>query len=332
MKKRSDTPFISVVIPARNAEQLLPSCLESLNNLDYPREKFEVIIADGLSCDNTRKIAEEYGARVITNPGRTVVAGRNVGFEAARGELIAFSDVDCMMDKNWLRNSVKYFSNAKVACVGGPNLTPDNETVFGKAVGFVFNQRFFAAGSVHARVLKQIKEARSIPGCNAIYRREVLKKVMPMDEKLVEAEDAQMNQNILDLGYKLLYTPDVFLWHYRRSSPRKLWYQMYRYAIGRVIVGKRNPKMLNATYVGIGFAIPLLLIISIISYLVEPLYFALLWGLFIVAGLFFTFLALIQTKSLGIALNVPFVISIIALAWSFGFLRQLILSAKARKF
>lgn len=330
MEEKSDVPFISVVIPARNAEQLLQNCLESLNNLDYPKERFEVIIADGLSDDNTRIIAEEYGARVIANPGRTVVAGRNVGFETAKGELVAFSDADCVMDKNWLKNSVNYFDDAKVACVGGPNLTPENETVFGKAVGFLFNQGIFAAGSVHARVLKEVKEVRSIPGCNAIYRREVLEKVMPMDEKLVEAEDAQMNQNILDLGYKLLYTPDVFVWHYRRPAPRKLWYQMYRYAIGRVIVGKRNPKMLNMTYVGVGFAIPLFVIVSIISYLMGPLYFLSFLGLVIAAGLFFASLALIQTKSFLVALNVPFVISIIALAWSCGFLRQLIRPAKAR--
>ena len=64
-----------------------------------------------MSTDNTRAIAESYGAKIVVNEKQTVAPGRNVGFIEARGDLIAFSDADCVMDINWLKNSVKYFEN-----------------------------------------------------------------------------------------------------------------------------------------------------------------------------------------------------------------------------
>ena len=100
-----EEPFISVVIPARNAEDIIANCLKSLEELDYPKDRFEVLVVDGLSTDRTREIAKNHGATVVENPGLRVVSARNTGFEAAQGELIAFSDADCVMDRNWLKNS-----------------------------------------------------------------------------------------------------------------------------------------------------------------------------------------------------------------------------------
>ena len=147
-----EQPFISVVIPARNAEDIIENCLKSLRELDYPKDRMEVIIADGLSTDRTREIAESYGAKVIANPGLRVVSGRNIGFEAAQGELIAFSDADCVMDRYWLKNSIKYFEDERVAGIGGPNLVPQSESAFGKAAGFLFDYAFSFGGGAPTRV------------------------------------------------------------------------------------------------------------------------------------------------------------------------------------
>jgi len=157
----------------------LGQCIESLKNLNYPKEKYEIIIADSNSTDNTFEVAKNLGAIAIHNTGGTVCSGRNIGFKTARGEVIAFSDSDCVMDKDWIKNSIKYFEDEKIAAVGGPNLTPEKESSFGRAVGFVFNQALFTAGSVYARILKKTKEVESLPGCNIIFRRTALEKVLP---------------------------------------------------------------------------------------------------------------------------------------------------------
>ncbi|OGW40604.1 MAG: hypothetical protein A2Y97_05115 [Nitrospirae bacterium RBG_13_39_12] len=317
-------PFVSIIIPVKNEVRLLKACLESISKLDYPKSSFEVIVADGMSTDNSADIARYYGAKVVLNERETVSPGRNIAFRHANGEIVAFTDADCRVDKNWISNSLKYFEDRKIGCVGGPNITPSDEGSFGKAVGFVFNQKIFSAGSVHARELKEIKEVKSIPGCNAIYRRDALEKVMPIDEALLTCDDTELNQRLIDNGYKLLYTPDVFVWHYRRPNPKRLFKQMYRYAIGRLQVGKMDRRMINFIHILIGVTLPLSLIVFILS----PIVFTLLFLLYILFIMLYSGLAVIKTRSLKVFLLVPVVISIIIFAWSSGFMKELIFPLK----
>lgn len=313
-------PMVSIIIPVRNEAGLLKNCLESISNLDYPKDRIEVIIADGMSTDDTVNTAKQLGARVVLNEEKTVSPGRNVAFKLAKGEIIAFTDADCIVDKDWIINSLKYFKDDEVACVGGPNLTPSDEGDFGKAVGFVFNQGIFSAGSIHARELKEVKEVRSIPGCNAIYKKDALEKVMPIDETLLTCDDTELNQRLIDKGYKLLYTPDVFVWHYRRPNPKRLFRQMYRYAIGRLQVGKKDRRMINSVHIMVGLALPAILAVLIFS---SMLFMVLLAG-YLLLVLIFSIRALQETGSIQVSVMVPVVISIILVAWSTGFMRELI--------
>src|SRR3989344_7793742 len=174
---KNNYPFVSIIVPVRNVEKIIKPCLKSLNELNYPKDKYEVIIADSESTDRTPEIAKEYNAIYISTPKRSVCAGRNEGFKIARGEIIAFSDADCVMDKNWIKNSVKYFEDPAIGGVGGPNLSPADDTSFAKAVSFILNQPLFLAGSVYGRVLKNIREVKSLPGCNIILKKEAMNKV-----------------------------------------------------------------------------------------------------------------------------------------------------------
>lgn len=318
-------PMVSIIIPVRNEAGLLKNCLESIANLDYPKDRIEVIIADGMSTDDTVNTAKQLGARVVLNEKKIVSPGRNVAFKLAKGEIIAFTDADCIVDRSWIRNSLKYFErDEKVGCVGGPNLTPPDEGDFGKAVGFVFNQRIFSAGSIHARELKEIKAVKSIPGCNAVYRREALEKVMPIDESLLTCDDTELNQRLMDKGYRLLYTPDVFVWHYRRPDPKRFFKQMYRYAIGRLQVGKKDRRMINLTHILTGLSLPVAFFILLIT----PKFFVALFSLFLLLLVVFFLKTLVELKTVRIALLVLAVICIILISWSLGFMRELIFPKK----
>lgn len=317
-------PLISIIIPVKNEAELLKNCLESILIIDYPKEKIEVIVADGLSTDETSSVAKQYGAKVVVNEKQTVSPGRNIAFSISQGELIAFTDADCVVDGKWLKNAVKYFKDEQVACVGGPNLTPLDEGSFGKTVGFVFGQWLFAAGSIHARNPKEVKDVKSIPGCNAVYRKEALAKVMPIDESLLTCDDTELNRRLLDRGYKLLYTPDVFVWHYRRPNPVRLWKQMYRYAIGRLQVGKRDRRMINAAHILVGSGIPILFLILLLS----PFLFLVAACISVFLLLFFSVYSFTKTKSPSIAVLVPVVVAIVFFSWSSGFMRELILPIK----
>ena len=323
-------PFVSIIIPVRNVEKIIGRCLESLKKLNYSQNRYEIIISDSNSTDKTQSIVQKYKAIFVSTPQKSICAGRNEGFKIAQGEIIAFSDADCVMDKNWIKNSLKYFENPTIGGVGGPNITPLDETSFAKAVGFVFDQAVFSAGSIHGRILKQKKEVKSIPGCNAIYQKKILDKIMPLDETLL-AEDYIMNQKIRALGYRLLYTPDTIVWHYRRSTPQKFFKQMCHYAVCRLSVGKKNLKMINLFHITAGLGLPILIGLSIFLIYINPLwfiYFVSFVGLFLLIYFFF---AWFKIKSLKTSIFVPYTIIILFLSWSVGFLKELFFPFKKSK-
>jgi len=112
----SELPSVSIVIPTYNSERTLTRCLESIVRQDYPREKIEIIVADGGSKDRTLEIARKYGVdKILHNPLRTGEAGKAVGVGVAENEIIALIDSDNVLDeKDWLRKMVEPFKNESI--------------------------------------------------------------------------------------------------------------------------------------------------------------------------------------------------------------------------
>jgi len=323
-------PLVTVIVPTKNSEDLIGNCLKSLQELDYPRDRLEIIISDGLSSDTTREIAESYGAKVMMDYGKSIVSGRNAAFAIAQGKLIAITDADCTFDKDWLKNSPKYFKDDRVGGIGGPNLVPPNETNFGKAVGLIFEYAPYVTKAAHTKVHNRVIESRS-HGSNAIYRADVLRQVTPVDESLIGGEDVIMNEEIQDLGYKLLYVPDVAVFHSRRPTPKKWWHQIYKYGKDRVLLSRKRKGNLHLAHIAVGLSVPILVIICGMLAIMAPRFLVAMAGaLFLMLGLSSVF-ALARTKSFGVALNMPVVLAISVLAWSLGFLREYVFAGKPRQ-
>src|SRR2546427_191075 len=87
-------PFVSFIIPTLNAEALLNTCLSSISGQTYPRERYEIILADAHSKDSTREIAKRYGAMVLDDDGKNMEEGKRLALRHARGEYIVFVDSD----------------------------------------------------------------------------------------------------------------------------------------------------------------------------------------------------------------------------------------------
>src|SRR6202022_856836 len=121
-------PKVSVVICAYNAEPTMQACLTSLQNLKYPA--FEVIVVDDGSTDRTGQIADSFeGIHVIHQENKGLSAARNVGIAASLGEIVAFTDSDCVVDPDWLHYLVATFLQTGLPAVGGPNLPPPEDSV-----------------------------------------------------------------------------------------------------------------------------------------------------------------------------------------------------------
>lgn len=260
-----DEPSVSIVIPVRNEEPFMEQCIASLRKLEYPKEKVEVIFADGQSTDRTVEIARQAGFTVVDNPGLKISSGRNVGFAASKGDIVAFTDADCIFDPQWLRKAVGRFVESDAGGLSGPTRVPEDQDSFGKGVGIVFELASMLGTTVHFDSVDESYETDDLPGCNCFYRREVLNSVMPTNSAIFSNEDVEMNASIKRLGYKLLMTPDVEVFHYKRSSPVRFWKQMHTFAIGRMQLGKRDRSFLKAGHWIAGLGLPIAAILVLVA-------------------------------------------------------------------
>lgn len=233
---------VTVVIPTYNDEDTLEACLDSLESLDYPSIN-NIIIVDGYSDDRTVKIAEDYDCKIIFEDKGTISYARELGVEESKSEFIAFTDADCVVPEDWLSTLITHFDDeGKVAAVGGPNITPEDDSTFAKSVGDVLSL-LSGAGARYGFEGKETQEIYHNPTCNVVYRREIIEEVGGFNHDLITVDDEEMDYRIQRQGYTILYTPDAEVLHYRRPSWKSFTKMGYRYGIGRAQATKLHPEM-----------------------------------------------------------------------------------------
>ena len=224
---------VSIIIPTKNNGDILEKCLASIQNLDYPKDKYEVIIVDGHSTDNTVEIAKKYGCKVVYENTGTIGGARNIGAKIAEGEYIVFTDSDCVVDKNWLKNLIKEFKDEEIASVGGPNITPEDDTEFAKCVGDVL--KFLSnPGPRYGFDADKVMEIYHNPTCNSAYRKSIFQEVGGFNPKLITCDDEELDYRIREKGYKILFTPHAKVLHYRRPTWKKFAKMAWNYGLGRM--------------------------------------------------------------------------------------------------
>lgn len=208
-------PFFSVVIPMHNSARTIRRCLDSLLALDHP--SYEVILVDDGSSDDTPNIARSFDAfRLIELPKGGPSRARNEGIRRARGHLVAFTDSDCVVDRDWLAELEKGFTDQNVAGVGGAQRSPVDETEAGKTFQEFMQAIGFMTGYLQAG--RVMKETDHNPSCNAAYRRDALDKVGGFNESLWPGEDVELDLKLRRLGYKLIFNPAAMVGHYRPNT------------------------------------------------------------------------------------------------------------------
>ena len=266
------TPAVSIIVPAHNEEATIEKCLASLENMDYPSNKLDIILINDGSTDGTKKIMgnhvqkSKYTFKYLETEGVGAPKARNIGLKKAKGEHVAFTDADCVVEKDWLRNLIKNFSDGVVS-VGGPNITPEDDTEFAKCVGIVLSI-LSKTGSRYASIADKRKEIFHNPTCNVIYRKDVIEEVGGFNENLVNCEDEELDYRIRERGHIILYTPEAKVYHYRRPTWKRFAKMAYSYAVGRMQAIKLHRKMgkwYHYTPSAIISAIILLLILSLLN-------------------------------------------------------------------
>ena len=307
---------VSIIIPTKNNGDILEKCLASIKNLDYPKDKYEVIIVDGHSTDDTVEIAKKYGCKIAYEDVGTRGGACNIGVKNAKGEFIAFTDGDCVVPKDWLRNLIKHFNDKNIASVGGPNITPEDDTEFAKCVGVVLS--FLSKpGSRYGLYANEVIETFHNSGCNVAYRRSAIEEAGGFNEKLITCEDEDLDYRIIEKGYKILYTPDAKVYHYRRPTWKSFYKQAYKYAVGRMQAIKLHWEMgrwYHYTPSALIFLIGLLFVLSAVNPLFPLIAFFILVGGGVGIGVMGFYLARKKMR------NIAYYYGLIAIwFWSFGF-------------
>lgn len=201
--------------------------------MDFPMDELEVIVVDGGSTDGSVEVAERFGCKVIFEDRGVISYARDLGVRHASGEFIAFTDSDCTVDRDWVKELLSCFTDEGVAAAGGPNLTPEDECDFGKSVGDVL-ALLSRVGPRYGLRAENVMEVYHNPTCNSMYRRKVLEEVGGFNHELATVDDEELDYRVGRRGYRILYTPRAIVYHYRRRSWRSFAKMAYNYGLGRM--------------------------------------------------------------------------------------------------
>jgi len=241
-------PLVSVIIPCRNEANWIRSCLESIAENDYPKQRLEVLVVDGMSNDGTRAtveaLAKQYPfVRLLDNPKKITPAALNVGIKAAKGDVIARVDAHYEYPKDYISVLVHWLESSDADNVGGRwILHPVNETPIVQAIAIGVSHPF-GVGNAHYRLgVSEPRRVDTVPfGC---YRREVFDRIGVFDEELVRNQDLEFNRRLINSGGKILLVPNVVIHGHARDSLRKLSRLCYQYGyFNPLVVQKTGGKM-----------------------------------------------------------------------------------------
>jgi GT2 family glycosyltransferase len=243
-------PLVSIVVCTLNRKDSLNDCLAHLFKTAYPKSRYEIIVVDGGSADGTKDLVKKNfpDVRFIVDERKGVSYARNTGAENARGEIVAYTDDDCIVGKDWLRNLIAEFSNPKIGAVGGPVrlLHPENiprKLLVRSALGI------YDLGEC----IRTTRNVRELITANMAVRHEVFHKVKFDTElgrkgkELFDAEDIDFCESLLEHGYELLYTPGALVYHNINVSKVNMKYVMMRATCGGVSLYLMKKKRAKST-------------------------------------------------------------------------------------
>ena len=224
-------PTVTVVVPVYNGAVTIANCLESLLAQTYPADRYEIIVVENGSTDETTEVVQRYPVRLFHNEVRGPAAARNRGIQESQSDLIAFTDADCIATPNWLVELVKPFCDPAIGAVGG-DIQPYRHD--GRTNVELFsdqNSPWTTYLSGKHEFLPQLYTP------NAAYRRSLLLAIKGFDERLLTGEDVEMSWRLqMETNTQFAYTLEAIVYHHHRSTRQGLSKQYRQYGFGEVLL------------------------------------------------------------------------------------------------
>lgn len=294
--------MISFIVPAYNSEKTIEKCLESI--LSQSGKK-EVLVVYTPSKDRTLEILKKIqGIRILVSRKPGPAPARNLGLKNAKGKYIAFIDSDCILPRNWAQKAKKFLENPEIAGVGGPGISKEKSLVSQALDALLFG--------VHKNVKK--KYVLSLATMDVMYRKDAIQGLR-FDESLLTGEDPEFNFRLRKRGYKLLFSRELWVYHYHPVTLRGVLKKWYNYGKQYPLPFFRHKKMSPEFFARV-FYFPLLLIWVLLSFFNQVFLFVLFVQVFLLFLMYF-YIG-IKTCSGRVLLVFPFVHTLKQLAQVFG--------------
>jgi len=239
--------MVSVLVASRNEKAQIAACLESILANDYPPDRLEVLVIDGMSTDGTRDVVEELSRkhssiRLLDNAKRTAAAAFNIGVEESLGEIVLIMSAHARYSGDYVSACVRHLEESGADDVGGSMITvPESGSVAARGIAAVLSHPF-GVGNAQFRLQPAgpIWTDTVFGGC---YRKGVFSKIGSFDERLVRGWDMDFNNRLRKGGGRILLVPSIRVWYVPKGGLRGFLLQNLRdgfWALRAIAVSGRS--------------------------------------------------------------------------------------------
>jgi glycosyltransferase involved in cell wall biosynthesis len=223
--------FFSIIIPTYNRPDRLQTCLNSLTRLNYPRDRFEVIVVDDGSAKPLESVVlpfkEKLNLQLIRQDNSGPAAARNTGATKARGKFLVFTDDDCQSDRNWLKAIETSFQENPDCLLGGHTINQLTDNLYSEASQLLVDYLYTYYNS-------DPKQASFFTSNNFALSAELFREIGYFDTTfpLAAGEDREVCDRWLHCGYPMVYVPDALIYHSHNLKLSSFWRQHFNYGRG----------------------------------------------------------------------------------------------------
>lgn len=259
------SPFVSIIIPCRNEEKFIEKCLDSIITNDYPKNKLEILVVDGMSEDGTKEIIEECARkhsfiRLLDNPRKITPCALNIGIKKAKGEFIIWMSAHNFYEEKYISKCIDAINKYNADNVGGRIIAlPRHNTLIGKSIVFGISHLFGVGNSYFRMFSKKPKWVDTVFG--SCYKKEVFSKVGFFNEDLIRGQDMEFSLRLKKAGMKILLVPDIVSYYYARSDFKSFCKHNWRNGVWAILPFKYT----NIMPVSLRHLVPLIFVLSLIG-------------------------------------------------------------------
>ena len=338
----SNYPLVSAIVLCRNEEKFISKCLDSIIANDYPREKLEVLVIDGMSEDGTRKIVEEYrkehpSIRLINNSKKLTPFAFNEGIRNSNGELVMIMSAHATYGTDYIKKcvSASHKYNAENV-VGVWKILPRGDGFIDKAIVLALSSSFGVGNAIYRTGSDKKKKVEHVDtGAYGCYKKKVFEKVGLFNENLSRGQDMEFNLRLKMAGGKTILVPDAVVYYSARSDFNSFCKHNFSNGVWAILPFKYS----TVVPVSPRHLVPLAFVSSLIISGILSLFFnVFFWLLLFIAGsystcnIYFSARTALNRKDIRYFFIMPAIYSSLHIAYGLGSSWGLLITAVSKQF